>query len=436
MIAKKITLLIALFILSAMSAHAVTESEMQQARTIAAICYLRYANNGSGYLDEMHPKSMSELKKGLKAKEKENIKAFENIPVPADFKSWDKAKLVEYWGVTAFNAPGLIAEGKAARSRVKARINAMSVSKPEEEKPAEQPKAETAEKAAPADSSAAQAPKSSAAEELINDAEKEALQADSIAAEQALETAPVKKEDSSTWIYVTILIILVIIVVVLVVYATKTMNSGDKAPAPASGNNNPEAADAEIDAMREKLAKSVTLKNQEISRLTEELQRAENERRELEAKLESAMSRIETLEADKTLLNERLAASKSRDIESVNSRENVRQTPAKRPERRVIYLGRVNARGIFVRADRRFDPTHDVYVLETADGLTGSFYVAPDNTLADIALLTPVETLGGGCEGDFRAAEGASRINTEIRGEAVFEDGCWRVRRKTRISFS
>ena len=104
--------------------------------------------------------------------------------------------------------------------------------------------------------------------------------------------------------------------------------------------------------------------------------------------------------------------------------------------RRSIYLGRVNSRGIFIRADRSFDPAHDIYCLETADGLTGSFFVVADPTLAEMALLTPMETLGGGCEIDNAAdADTSSSVITEMRGTALFEDGCWRVGRKARVSF-
>ena len=95
-------------------ALAVTDNEMEQARTIAAQAYLRYANNGSGYLDEVKATNLADLQKELKAKEKENIKAFLAIPVPKDYAQWDKAKLAEYWSVTALNNPGLIAQGKGA----------------------------------------------------------------------------------------------------------------------------------------------------------------------------------------------------------------------------------------------------------------------------------------------------------------------------------
>ncbi|MDE7402106.1 MAG: hypothetical protein K2M87_01690, partial [Muribaculaceae bacterium] len=90
-----------LFILIAVAAaipvSAVTDREMEEARAITAKAYLRYANNGSGYLDEITAKSMSELESKLKAKEKENLAAFKSVKVPSDYASWDKEKLVEFW---------------------------------------------------------------------------------------------------------------------------------------------------------------------------------------------------------------------------------------------------------------------------------------------------------------------------------------------------
>ena len=48
----------------------VSQKEMEQARTIAAKAYLRYANDGSGYLDDLNPTTMQELEASLKSKEK------------------------------------------------------------------------------------------------------------------------------------------------------------------------------------------------------------------------------------------------------------------------------------------------------------------------------------------------------------------------------
>lgn len=60
-----------------------------------------------------------------------------------------------------------------------------------------------------------------------------------------------------------------------------------------------------------------------------------------------------------------------------------------------LYLGRVNGRGLFVRADRRPNPGHTIYKLETRDGLVGTFHVLDMPEVADMALNNPVEYLSG-----------------------------------------
>lgn len=132
---KRLTYIFTLFICLAVAlpSFAVTEKEMDQARAIAAKAYLRYANDGSGYLDNINAKSMSELEKALKAKEKENIKAFKNIPVPKDYASWDKQKLVDYWGNKAFASKGLLDKGRIGKSRAKKNLNALKISDPVKE---------------------------------------------------------------------------------------------------------------------------------------------------------------------------------------------------------------------------------------------------------------------------------------------------------------
>lgn len=459
---RYLPILIALLVGPA-SAMAVTESEMEQARTIAAQLYLRYANNGSGYLDELHPKTMQELEKGLKAKEKENIKAFKSISVPSDYAGWDKAKLVEYWSSTAFKSSGLLAEGKAARTRVKARINAMSVSKPAE-KPVDTPEA-----AAPAEEPKEEAKTATEQPAQVAEAEAKALEeaaieADSIAAEEAIATEPVKHEDSSTWIYVAILVVLIIIVIALVIYATRAMKDNEKAgrasarrrdEAPAAAGS---VSEDEMEEMREKYGRTLAAKNDELQQLRAQAEKAmrraddlENRLRRSEMELGEARAAAASFAAkeaeyarrEQQLLQraeeaeKRASAAASAPVAAPRAAAEPHPAhPAAAPaERRVIYLGRVNARGIFVRAARRFNPANDIYVLETTDGVRGTFYVATDATVAETTLLSPRESLGGGCDGDFRNAADATAIVTDARGEAVFEDGCWRVARKARVSF-
>ena len=121
---------IAAAVVAALPAAAVTDKEMDEARAITAKAYLRWANNGSGYLDEVSASSMAELTPKLKEKEKENLKAFMAVSVPKDYASWDKEKLVKYWSVTFFESPGLSAQGKGAKGTVRSKLMKMEVSAP------------------------------------------------------------------------------------------------------------------------------------------------------------------------------------------------------------------------------------------------------------------------------------------------------------------
>ncbi len=72
-------------------AQAVTQQEMEEARTITAFWYLRYANNGAGYMEEgKMPTTMAQLEKMLKETERTNLKAFKAVSVPQDYAGWDK----------------------------------------------------------------------------------------------------------------------------------------------------------------------------------------------------------------------------------------------------------------------------------------------------------------------------------------------------------
>ncbi len=417
-------------------AHAVTDKEMDQARAIAAQCYLRYANDGSGYLDDFQATSMKELEGKLKTKEKENLKAFLSVGAPSDYASWDKAKLVEYWSVTVFSSPKLEAKGKAAKTRVKARLTAMNVKAPEkaEEKT---PVETTAEQSTPvpeqAEVSSDPTSPNDIADQLADEGKSAVAAIDSLQAEieeEQLQKLNADETHNSTWIYVAILVVLIIVVIILVVYAAKSMKGGETATTPKSQQDTDQ-----LDAMREKFTKTLAAKNEELRSATELFK--EEKARADEAERRAKESEIQLREAKKEidLLQARLIKTEESDqsVEPVSRNINREEQPA--PRTRKIYLGRVNQRGIFVRADRGFDPSHDVYCLETSDGITGSFYVVPDETLCEMILIAPEQTLGLGAEGNFKDAAGAERVETEMRGTALLEDGRWRVARKARIRF-
>ena len=418
---------------SAVECKAVSDREMEEARTIAAKAYLRYANNGSGYLDEVNARSISELQKSLKAKEKENIKAFLAIPVPKDYATWDKTRLVEYWGSTAFKAAGLIEEGKGARPRVRKQIMAMSVSAPSAAAPAETP-AEAAPapaEAAPAEASVAEQSAEAAATDPA------AQQADILADQKAIEddaknAAPESQNSGSnaTWIYVVILCVLIGVVVWLVTFAAKVMN------------RQPDAAGKNDDEAEEVRAKA----RQAIASYKEKLAAHEDVERELKAREQEHVRREQQLLARIADLEEKLRKAETRSYrEAAPAPAPVQPAPAPvrpkpAPEQEeilhVIYLGRANSRGIFVRADRRLSPGNTIYRLDTEDGLVGTFHVVDNPAVTAIALEHPLEMLSGGCSAiDIEDTVGATSIVTESSGTAIFENGYWKVLRKSSIRY-
>ncbi len=425
---KRILVSIILTIL-AVPAFAVTEKEMEEARAITAQAYLRYANDGSGYLDEFRATSMSQLESKLKAKEKENLKAFKTVKVPGDYASWDKAKLVEFWGVTFFTSPNLAEKGKAARTRVKQRINAMTVAAPsakKEEKPAETTPVEEPKEVKPADVAAADAQAENAstsaseAEKLLE--KQEEILADQNAIAQDTEDRQYKKEDNSTWIYVVVLIVLIGVVIWLVVFAANMMKKQSE-PLEQNARNSTDGADSRENAELRKQYASQKKALDEYKAAFEEAQ-AENKRLRIE---------IKTIKAE---LSEALAA-RDAAVRAQKSSAVEAPRPAAAPAQpSVLYLGRVNGRGLFVRADRRLNPGHTIYRLETRDGLVGTFHVVDTPEVTDIALNNPVEYLSGGCNAiDIEDTAGASNIVTENAGTAMFENGAWKVLRKSRIRF-
>lgn len=408
-------LLIAALLGSSSAAFAVTDKEMEQARTITAQLYLRYANNGSGYLDDLSPKTMSELESGLKAKEQENIKAFKAIAVPKDYASWDKAKLVEYWSKTVLSSAGLKEEGRVARTRVRQRIEKMEVSAPSAQAPTPAAEAAPAAEEKPAEASADAAPAAAGTPEAALEEQVQALEEQAIA---EAETEPVvEKKSSSTWVYILILCVLVGVVIWLVVYAGNAMKAQNRASA---------AVPAHKDDKESRLLKS-------------ELDQLKSENEYLRKEIEKLKRKNDQLRAQSDL--ERTSASVIAPAPVMASAASApaAAAPSLRAARepRTIFLGRVNKNGIFVRADRSFNPGASIYKLVTTDGISGSFAPVEDEQTWLAALSKPEEMLANGCAGrNLLQPDGMTEIVTEAPGMAVFEGGCWRVSRKARVALA
>ncbi len=435
-----ITVLMAFW--QALPALAVTDKEMEQARVIATQTYLRYANDGSGYLDALHPTTMAQLEKSLKAKEKENIKAFKAVPVPSDYASWDKQKLVDYWSNTAFSQAGLLPKGKVGKNPARKKLSAMTIAAPA-----------TAAQAATASKPAEQKPAESPIAEASLDSAQAEIDEARVLAEAALaaeDDGVIKKESTNTWIYVVVLCILVAVVVALVVFASNVMKKS--APALATQWNNGANSDE---------AKALARKLQESNRRLEEAERQNVQLRK----------KVDALTAEIAKLRTRPAPSQQPPIQGIPyPKQNTNPSPAPttvqhaqasqqaptqptrpaqapvaptaaaaqaaQPSLRTIYLGRANAKGIFVRADRTLNPGNSIFRLDTSDGLAGTFKVVSDPSVIEKVTEHPAEMLGMACVGpELANTSGLQAIVTDSAGTAIFEGGCWKVMRKAKIHY-
>jgi len=431
---------------------AVTDKEMEEARAITAMAYLRYANDGSGYLDDLPaPKSMADLKKGLKQKEVENLKSFTAVSTPKDYASWNKEKLVEYWSSTFFKSSGLIEKGKLAKARVRSRVGRMTVSVAAPAAPKPEVKEEPAEiketQASVSDNKNVSETEPSEETALLNDSLN--VVADNLEDAMSREM-PEKRSEGHTWVYVMILCILVAVVIGLVIFASNVMKrSSQREDAdPAGGGYRPaDNADTERrdEESREKFAVALAAKNEEIRNLRVRVETLETENSALHKDAAAYSRQINSLKDEIAELKSRQSAAPGVASSEASQQGHAHPATSARPTSSVpnkdvmvktIYLGRANSRGLFVRADRKLSIGHSLYRLDTTDGYSGTFRVAEDPTVWEMALLTPRDSLLGACTGkELENSDGYTRIITESSGTAVFEDGCWKVIRKAKIRY-
>lgn len=398
------------------SAKAITPEEMEQAKTITALWYLRYANNGSDYLEKISPKTMSDLETKLKKKEKENIKSFKAVEIPSDYAEWDKDKMVDYWSNTFFKSAGLNSEGLKAKSRVRKKLNNMQISSVTTE----------TQKEGPAN---ANEPKS----EITADSPQNEMSvvSDSLSMSNTLQTSAIEEEfdlrqtenpgnsksqNSSTSTYVVILIVLVIIVVILIVYAMRMMKQKQE---PEQESENKEIQNDMVATCENNL---VSQKNMEIVALQEEIE-------VLKMQLQLSQNKVAELR------NELKNSIKKDAMENTLTGNTNRRQMSPRTER-VIYLARANNQGIFVRAESEYNSDNSIFRLKTSDGVSGSFSIIDNPQTVSRVLSSSKFYLANACvaDDDFSTAGITTIVNHNV-GTAIFENGRWIVTRKAKIEF-
>lgn len=494
MMMKRIFALVTLLAAFAAGSRAVTPEELEQARTHAAIVYLRNANPGSDYLDKVSVGSRSALRAKLRNdKDRDNLELFNRkLPSTSGYESWDKEKLSDY-AQKAVSAPGNYQSTGFARSQVKKRISAMAVKAPSgTARPADDTQARQPEEQPAEEPVAVQAPADSVPAAVLPDAmdtrQAEADSALSAAEDSLMAQQPQQQEvasSGSNTVYIVILCILVALVVVLVVYAARYFSRQEKEKRgeerfvsggeerSVSGRPDPLSAPAtpsrpterreDRDAHRRSRVEPELEPDDNPQRVIESL-RAEN--RELRRACEEYKYHINYLKSEKekadadrartgatTALGPQARAEEPAPVVTLNDRYTQRREqqhpgigqagparhaetqPAPRPGQRVIYLGRANREGMFVRAERSLNPQHSLFRLQTTDNVSGTYTVADDPEVASRVLANPDLFMAVSCELEDTDTYGKESVDTVTPGTAIFEGGRWRVLRPALIRF-
>ena len=502
MMMKRIFALVTLLAAFAAGSRAVTPEELEQARTHAAIVYLRIANPGSDYLDKVSVGSRSALRAKLRNdKDRDNLELFNRkLPSTSGYESWDKEKLSDY-AQKAVSAPGNYQSTGFARSQVKKRISAMAVKAPSgTARPADDTQARQPEEQPAEEPVAVQAPADSVPAAVLPDAmdtrQAEADSALSAAEDSLMAQQPQQQEvasSGSNTVYIVILCILVALVVVLVVYAARYFSrqekekrgeerfviGGEERPAsrgeersvsgrpdplsaPATPSRPPErredrdtpprsrvAPQLEPDDNPPRVIESLRAENRELRRACEEYKyhinylKSEKEKADADRARTGATTALGPQahaeeHAPVVTLNDRYTQRREQQHPGIGQAGPARHAetqPAPRPGQRIIYLGRANREGMFVRAERSLNPQHSLFRLQTTDNVSGTYTVADDPEVASRVLANPDLLMAVSCELKDTDTYGKESVDTVTPGTAIFEGGRWRVLRPALIRF-
>lgn len=465
---------------TALGALAVTDAEMDEARAITAKFYVRYINNGAGYLDNWQPSSMAQLEKKLSNKtDRDNLKKFRQVATPTDYAPWDKDRLIAYWSDAFFKENGSQLDPKAAdnamcKKQIKQTLGRMTIAAPA---PATAPEAPA--ETAPAQAEPAADTPSPADTELAIDEELANVDAEIQEANNEVEreaAAPANQSASGTWVYILVLAILVAVVIFLVIFASRTMKGPKKkAQTPEADYDKEDEENTEVEMeeeeiqpvytaprreytapdirpqrqsaaedsrMREKYAEALAAKSEEIRTITRQLSdmeqltsRLKEENRSLTAEVDRLRKYVTSFQPSGSAETPDEGAGRQRHHhQSHQPHHHQQQRPEGEP--REIYLGRVNSKGIFVRADRHAVDGQSIYKLTTTNGHTGTYTLLQNPIIEEQVLDDPGKWLAGGCFAkDIFDTEGRDSICLETPGVAVFRDGAWRVEKKAKIRY-
>lgn len=138
--------------------------------------------------------------------------------------------------------------------------------------------------------------------------------------------------------------------------------------------------------------------------------------------VKALLQRVGNIEANQRVMKPRQVAQK--DDSQVQELAKSDSQPAER----TYYLSKPDDNDCFNRVSEEFELGNSLFVLTTADGVHGTYQVIDNRDVHRFALMMPTENLTRACSGNaIQMSAGMTRIITDRPGEALFDNGQWRV---------
>ena len=138
--------------------------------------------------------------------------------------------------------------------------------------------------------------------------------------------------------------------------------------------------------------------------------------------VKALLQRVGNIEANQRVMKPRQVTRQDEQrVEAVAKRED-------QPAERTYYLSKPDDNDCFNRVSDEFELGNSLFVLTTTDGVHGTYQVIDNRDVHRFALMMPSENLTRACSGNaIQMSAGMTRIITDRPGEALFDNGQWRV---------
>lgn len=138
--------------------------------------------------------------------------------------------------------------------------------------------------------------------------------------------------------------------------------------------------------------------------------------------VKALLQRVGNIEANQRVM-------KPRQVERAQG-DHQQRAAQQQPEvtTRTYYLSKPDDNDCFNRVSEHFELGNSLFELVTNDGIHGSYQVIDNRDVHRFALMMPTENLTRACSGNaIQMSAGMTRIVTDRPGEAVLDNGQWRI---------